>query len=260
GAVQRKAQGLDVRRFQREPAEHLAHLIAQSGEGLVHHRYPLRIVHTEREVDRDHLHGIRVEGTLLEHLGGMEVAHVHGLHPHLLPDLAHQAIAQPLPVLQSAAGELGDAAAPDKLIGHQYRARMEQQAVGANGEAWVGHAGRRARSISRLPGGPGRRSTVRPAACMARRTAPFAQYVTRMPPGRMAPCMRWKTSSVHISGCLSGANVSKYTTSNAFRASISCTGVSCRSKVSPPSSTWVPGAVMAWMNSLCSPGQFRAPQ
>lgn len=38
---------------------------------------------------------------------------------------------------------------------------------------WL-HPGRQARSISRLPGGPGRRSTRNPTACMARRTLPFA--------------------------------------------------------------------------------------
>jgi len=30
-------------------------------------------------------------------------------------------------------------------------------------------------NISRLPGGPGRRSTTNPTACMARRTLPFAE-------------------------------------------------------------------------------------
>lgn len=36
--------------------------------------------------------------------------------------------------------------------------------------------------ISRLPpGGPGRRSTVKPAVCSIRRITPLAQYVVRIP-------------------------------------------------------------------------------
>ena len=71
-----------------------------------------------------------------------------------------------------------------------------------------------ARSISRFPFlGPESRSTVSPKEDNKRRISPLAQYVVSTAPILRQSYSRAKAFGVHISGCLSGAKASKYTTS-----------------------------------------------
>jgi hypothetical protein len=63
--------------------------------------------------------------------------------------------------------------------------------------------------ISRLPGGPASFSTLKPASCIALRTTPLQQYVTKTPPFLNMDNICLKISTVHNSGWAFGENASK---------------------------------------------------
>ena len=102
---------------------------------------------------------------------------------HFFHGFAHNGIGRSLTEFYTTARKFREGIAEDEFVAHEHSILcfIEQDEIGTYINAWVEQrcyswcAGLVARSISRLPGGPGNRSTVKPAACKSRLTCPLAQ-------------------------------------------------------------------------------------